>query len=321
MRLVPSLLLAPLFLFSAPPAPAEAGPLRDWFTQRRVNAAGGDEERELVEAGRGERAVAPAGVTVERDVEYGLDAAQRFDVYLPGAGTRDAPVILMVHGGGWAHGDKAMQAVVANKVAHWVPKGFIVVSTNYRLVPAADPLRQARDLARALATVQAKAPRWGGDPNKLILMGHSAGAHLAALLTASPEIAPSHGARPWLGTVALDSAAYDVEALMEGRHAGLYDQAFGPDPSLWKAASPVAQLRGATPPLLAVCSTRRTDSCRSAQQFVRRASALGTHAQALGQDLSHKGINEELGRPGSYTEAVDAFLAGLDPAVAQRLRR
>lgn len=321
MRVVPSLLLAPLFLFTVLPTPAEAGPLRDWFTQRRADAAAADEERDLVEAGRGERAPVPAGVTVERDLEYGLDAAQRFDVYLPSAGARNAPVILLVHGGGWAHGDKAMQAVVANKVAHWVPKGFIVVSTNYRLVPAADPLRQARDLARALATVQAKAPGWGGDPAKLILMGHSAGAHLVALLSASPEIAPSHGARPWLGTVALDSAAYDVEAVMEGRHLGLYDQAFGADRALWKAASPAAQLRGATPPLLAVCSTRREASCRAARQFVRKASAFGARAQAVEQDLTHRGINEELGRPGAYTEAVDAFLAGLDPAVADRLRR
>jgi acetyl esterase/lipase len=230
-------------------------------------------------------------------------------------------VILMVHGGGWAHGDKAMQAVVANKVAHWVPKGFIVVSANYRLVPAADPLQQARDLAAALATVQAKAPGWGGDPAKLILMGHSAGAHLVALLSASPGSASSHGARPWLGTVALDSAAYDVEAVMGGRHLGLYDQAFGADPVLWKASSPAAQLRAATAPLLAVCSSRRADSCRAARQFVRRASAFGTRAQVLEQDLTHKGINEELGSPGAYTEAVDAFLGGLDPAVAERLGR
>lgn len=142
-------------------------------------------------------------------------------------------------------------------------------------------------------------------------MGHSAGAHLVALLAASPGVAQQQGASPWLGTIALDSAALDVVQIMQSRHASFYDRAFGKDPAYWQAASPRHKLKAGAAPLLLVCSSRRDDSCPQAQQFTAHASALGVQAQVLAQDLSHKGINEELGRPGAYTGAVEAFMASL----------
>jgi arylformamidase len=77
-------------------------------------------------------------------------------------------------------------------------------------------------------------------------------------------------------------------------------------------------LQAGAAPLLAVCSTRRSDSCAQAQQFVQQATALGVRASVLGQDLSHRDINQQLGLEGGYTRAVESFMAGLDPAV-QRL--
>src|SRR6185295_4587727 len=127
----------------------------------------------------------PPGVTVERDVSYGTFPRQRMDVYLP-TGTRTGAVIVMVHGGAWRIGDKSMPQMVGNKVARWVPRGDVFVSINYRMLPQADPLTQADDVARALAAVQARAASWGADPRRVILMGHSAGAHLVALLSARP---------------------------------------------------------------------------------------------------------------------------------------
>jgi acetyl esterase/lipase len=120
-----------------------------------------------------------------RDVAYGSDPAQRMDVYLP-PDAKNAPVLLLVHGGAWRIGDKAHGRVVENKVARWVPQGFVVVSVNYRMLPGADPRVQADDVALALATAQRQAPAWGGDPAKFVLMGHSAGAHLVSLLDAQP---------------------------------------------------------------------------------------------------------------------------------------
>jgi acetyl esterase/lipase len=262
--------------------------------------------------------VAPAGTRQLRDVAYGDDPLQRYDVYAP-AGAHDAPVIVMVHGGGWRRGDKAMPGVVVNKLARWGARGFVVVSVNYRLLPRADLHAQLDDVARALASVQRRAAEWGGDGRRVVLMGHSAGAHLVALLAARPSLAFGRGASPWLGTVVLDSAALDVPAIMQGPHFPLYDHAFGHDPAQWTALSPLQQLQARGAPVLAVCSSRRLESCPSAQRFAARANALGTRAEVLEEDLGHGEINRELGLDSQYTRRVERFLAGLDPRVAQLL--
>jgi acetyl esterase/lipase len=249
----------------------------------------------------------PAGARVVRDVAYGSDPRQRFDVYAP-AGAHDAPVILMVHGGGWRRGDKSMSNVVANKVAYWVPRGVVVISVNYRMLPDTLPLEQARDVARALSLAQRRAAEWGGAPDRFVLMGHSAGAHLVSLLAAEPQLAREQGARPWRGTVSLDSACLDVVQTMRGPHLPLYDQAFGTNPADCLAASPYQHLVAASAPVLAVCSSRRRDSCPQAHAFVDKVQPLGGRARVLEEDLSHGEINKTLGEPSDYTTGVDAFL-------------
>lgn len=298
-----SVLLATVCL----PQPVDAGPLRDWLGSR--DEADSSDDRDDTSAPFG----LPAETRLLRDLAYGPHARQRMDVYVPHRATTasPAPIILMVHGGAWRFGDKAMRRVVENKVKHWLPGGFIFVSTNYRLLPDTAPLEQARDVARALASVQARAADWGGDPSRVVLMGHSAGAHLVALLTANPAMAQALGARPWRGTVALDSAAMNVVPIMEGRHPRLYDRAFGPSAADWTAASPTLQLTPAAPPLLAVCSSRRKDACPQAEGLRDRAATLGTRVDVLPQDLSHSDINQRLGLPGDYTAAVDTFLRSL----------
>lgn len=243
-----------------------------------------------------------------RDVAYGNAAAQHMDVYLPGQATSAAPVIFMVHGGGWRLGDKANAPVVKHKVAYWLAKGFIFISINYRLLPEAKPLQQAEDVARALATAQSKAVEWGADPAKFIVMGHSAGAHLVALLAAKPSSALALGAKPWLGTILLDSAALNVEQLMRVRHLPLYDRAFGQDSESWRVVSPYHVLAEQATPILAVCASSRQESCAQAQQFVNKANALNVQASVIQQDLSHGEINEQLGVAGAYTEAVAVYI-------------
>lgn len=251
----------------------------------------------------------PESVAVRQDLAYGADPAQRVDVYLPRA-PRAAPVLFMVHGGAWMLGDKAHGGVVANKVGRWVPKGYILVSVNYRLSPP-EPLQQARDVAKALAFTQREAGGWGGDANRIVVVGHSAGAHLVALLAADPQLTTAEGARPWLGTVALDSAAYDVEEIMRGRHFRFYDRVFKDDPAYWRSASPLHRLTTTPRPLLAVCSSQRRRSCPQAQAFARKVTALGGRAEVLPVAKSHKEINHELGLPGPYTDAVEAFIRSL----------
>lgn len=250
----------------------------------------------------------PAGTRVLRDIAYGTSARQRFDVYLPARPQR-APVIVMVHGGGWAFGDKDHAGLIPNKAAQWLPRGYVLVSVNYRLLPEAAPLEQARDVARALATVQRRARDWGADPGRVVLMGHSAGAHLVALLDAAPGLLVQAGASQPRGTVALDSAAMDVVQMMQlPRRPRLYDRAFGDDRGDWIAASPYHQLARGAPPLLAVCSSRRRDACPQARALAAKAATLGVRVQVLPQDLSHLQINQVLGAPSAYTDAVVAFV-------------
>lgn len=260
----------------------------------------------------------PVGTRVTNDIAYGSDPRQRLDVYAP-SNAEHAPVIVMVHGGAWAFGDKAARNVVENKVARWVARGFIFISVDYRMLPDNPPSTQVADVARALAFAQQHAKAWGGDPSQFILMGHSAGAHLVSLLTADPAIGQAYGVEPWLGTVSLDSAALDVVQIMQQRHLPLYDRAFGNQPADWIAVSPTQQMHGRVVPFLAVCSTRRENSCPPAQAFVSKAHSFGSQAKVLPEDLTHEQINEQLGASSDYTRSVETFMRSLSPIVSKAL--
>lgn len=225
----------------------------------------------------------------------------------------------MVHGGGWSRGDKAMRSVVQNKVARWVPRGFILISVDYRLLPQAGVQAQLEDLALAVATAQQRVAEWGGDGRRLVLIGHSAGAHLAALLSTQAALVRARGGWSWLGTVSLDSAALDVPQVMQSRHLRLYDRAFGNDPAYWAQVSPLQQLRGPIAPMLLVCSTRRSDSCPQARQFAAVAQGFHSRTPLLPENLSHRQINQELGLESDYTRGVERFMASLDAGMARQL--
>ena len=299
-------------------APAQnGGRLRALIAQRQAAAA---------------PAALPAGVQRIADVPYGADPAQRMDVYVPtsptGAGATSlvasavrSPVIFMVHGGGWRYGDKAMGRVVQEKVSRWVPKGFILISINYRMLPDTPVAVQERDVQAALMAAQQRAGTWGGDPSRFILMGHSAGAHLVALLNARAPQALREGAWPWLGTVSLDSAVMNVPAYMRAPHLPLYDDAFGSDPAYWVALSPFHQWTVGAPPVQLVCSTERADQpCSQADALARHVRNQGGRAEVLPQDLNHGEINATLGLESDYTRAVEAFMGSLDLEVARRLQ-
>ena len=290
-----------VLMYAAAIQTAYAGPLRDLIKERRAQHAPKEDSQDWS---------MPTDTQVTRNVSYGSDERQCFDVYAPRE-AKGAPVIFMVHGGAWRNGDKGASNVVRNKVAHWVPKGTVFISLNYRMLPDKDPLEQARDVARALAAAQTQAAAWGGDRNRFILMGHSAGAHLVAFLTAAQAMQAEFGIMPWKGTIMLDSAALDVVRIMEGRHMRLHDDAFGKDPVYWKSISPFHALETKTPALLAVCSSQRQDSCNQSERFVAKAKSFGTRASVLPQNLSHEEINQLLGQDSAYTNAVDAFIDSL----------
>lgn len=269
---------------------------------------------QLREASRRERAVAlPAGARAVRNVVYGADPAQRFDVYLPN-GVRHVPVFFFVHGGGWANGDKTNPGV-ENKIDFWLAKGYAVISANYRMLPEAAPLQQARDVAQAVATAQRRAGEWNLDPAHFVLAGHSAGAHLVALLGADPKLLAAVGAQRPLGVVSLDSGALDVPALMGmPRLPKLYRNAFGDDENYWVSTSPQHQLGRAALPMLIVCSSERrfpSSPCDEGRKLAQKAAQLGVRMEVLSEPMSHAEINRELGLPSAYTEAVAKFVDSL----------
>ena len=293
---------------------AFGGPLRDRIEDRLDSRRAAAQTEGAGEMDPGDQSTTgvrlPPEARFQRDVPYGDDPQQRLDVYIPGQ-AKGAPVILMVHGGAWMIGDKAASGFVSNKVARWLPKGYVIVSSNYRMSKRPNPLEQADDIARALAFVQAKAPSWGGDPTRVLLLGHSAGAHLVSLLAANQRIVTGKGGAPWLGTIVLDSAAYDVVEIMQSKHRGFYDRVFGKDRSFWTEASPYHRLTAAPAPMFLVCSSQRNDACPQARAFSSKVTELGGRVAVLPADLTHAQINKELGQPSEYTKAVEDFMRTL----------
>jgi acetyl esterase/lipase len=252
---------------------------------------------------------APASAATLTDQRYGPDAAQIADVYLPDAPhARAAPILVIVHGGSWKNGDKAAAEVVDNKLAHWLPQGYAIVSVNTRLMPQARPEAQAEDLGRAIAWITQQAPSWQADASNVIVMGHSSGGHLLALLAADDAMRQRTGAPLWRASVILDGAGFDLLDVMPRPHAPFYDEAFGTDPARWAVASPAAQLRSGQPPALFVCSTLRPDPCRRAQRYADLLTAQGGQAELVGVARNHAQINADVGADNDETRAISAFI-------------
>ena len=260
-------------------------------------------------------AVSPqAPGTVEH--AYGADPKQRLDLAKP-AGAKKSPVLLFVHGGGWSIGDKAHAAAAK---ASWAnSKGWAFASTNYRLVPQATVEQQAADVASAIAWLRANAAKEGLDPDRIVLMGHSAGAHLAALVGTDPQYLKAAGVpmAAIRGVVLLDGAGYDV--VTQAGDPGnivkpMYDAAFGTDPKRQAALSPTRQ--AAAPNAanwLILPIERRADSQTQSKELAAALAKAGSSAVvAVVPGESHSSLNKGFGEEGDFaTKEVERFLASL----------
>ena len=247
------------------------------------------------------------------EIAYGGDARQRLE-FTP-ATRPGAPLVLFVHGGAWSMGDMAMAGHMA---VHFHDRGDAFASVDYRLVPDANPQQQAEDVAAAIARLIADAPRLGIDPARVMIIGHSAGAHLAALVGTDPFYLAAHhlpiGAIR--GVVLLDGAGYDVAAQMQ--YAGpllrsLYHRAFGDDPAFQQRVSPIAQ--AAAPNAGSFLIFHIASRADSGAQSVRLGAVLrgaGTPAEVVSVEGSHADIFRQFGQPGHRaTELTDAFADAL----------
>ncbi|MSR46277.1 MAG: alpha/beta hydrolase [Planctomycetes bacterium] len=225
-----------------------------------------------------------------------------------GAPVRGLPIVLFVHGGSWQKGEK--RGSVERRAPAFGGAGVIYASMNYRLAPDWMHPAQVRDVAAALAWLHDHARAFGGDPDALFVMGHSAGAHLAALVSVDERWLGEHR-RPLSmlrGAILMDGSAYDVIGRGDDRPgaAEFMKPVFGEDITTWADASPVNHVAPdkGIPPCLLLVAGRNPDSGAAAKNLADKLTAAGARADVvLFPNKTHVSITRELGAPGDVPTA------------------
>jgi acetyl esterase/lipase len=178
-----------------------------------------------------------SGVQVSRDVAYGTHARHRLDVFRP-AGASDADVVVFVHGGAFVRGDKCATEHIYDNVLYWFARqGCVGFNVEYRLAPEAQYPGGAADVAAAVGWVREHARSHGGNPARIFLVGHSAGATHAAAYACDPVARPAAG--PGVAGLVLISGRLRADARADNPNAAAVRAYFGADESLYEARSPV----------------------------------------------------------------------------------
>ena len=266
---------------------------------------------------------APA-IPAPRTYAFGSDAKQSLD-YWPaaGGGFGRPPLVVFVHGGAWSMGDKS-NGTGKWKPAHFTAAGYAFASLDYRLVPQVRVEDEAADVARGLAFLIAHAGELGFDPARVVLMGHSAGAHLAALVATDEQYLKAAGLSfaSLKGVIPIDGAGYDVAKQMAGNAPRLlqakYEAAFGNDPARQRALSPTFAAAGGAghlPPFLLI-HVQRPDGVAQAEELEAALKSAGAEVARQGFAgeglMGHLEINRRLGDPACpATGVVDAWLKRL----------
>ena len=270
---------------------------------------------------------AKRGYVAHRDIDYDLGStpdpvsqasANRLDLYRPrGARKRSRPVVVWIHGGGWRRGDKRIG--VSKKAELFTRAGYVLASINYRLSSGSfdpdrpDPARvrfpdHPHDIGEAVGWLKQNVGRYGGDRRRFVLIGHSAGAHLAALIATDPRYLRAYGVGPRrvLGFAALDAPAFDIAAganpatsqRSRGGREMLWN-AFGTPAEnavsgAWAAGSPLTFAGPEDPPALLV--TQADNELRMSEHR-EMALALDRNPRrvVLSLPLDHRQINHALG--------------------------
>jgi len=249
------------------------------------------------------------------ELSYGSNALQKIDYWRPA--TNGAPLIVFVHGGAWMYGDKR-NATGENKIRHYLQQGYAFASVNYRLLPDCTVEQQAQDVAAALAYLVSHSEGLGFDPKRVVMMGHSAGAHLSALIGTDMRYLKEVGLGPesLRGVVLLDGAAYDIpRQIKEGGllMRGMYVSVFGFDRERQITLSPTHNAAAPNIPAFIILHVQRPDGIMQSQALAKALKDAGTSVDVHsfeGRGLTgHVEINNRLGDP-SYpaTPVVDEWL-------------
>ena len=240
---------------------------------------------------------------------------QMLDVYAPTKG-KNLPVVVWIHGGGWRRGDKAD---VHNKPKAFTEKGFILVSISYRFVPNVTVKQMAYDVAKAIRWTHDHAKDYGGDPNRIIVAGHSAGAQLAALVCTDDRYLKAEKLSLSIikGCVPVDGDTYDVPLqikTVEEKRAKSYRMTFGDEASQKNLSSVTHVAKGKNiPPFLILHVSDHPETKMQSQRLVKVLEAVGISAKAYpAEGKNHTTINNDLGladdRP---TQEMFSFLNGV----------
>lgn len=265
--------------------------------------------------------VAPL-LAAEPKIQRGLPYAepknerQTLDVYAPAEG-KNHPIVFWIHGGGWKAGDKAS---VQKKPQAFVDKGFVFVSTNYRFVPSVTVKEMTSDIAKAIRWVHDHAQDFGGDPKSIFVMGHSAGAHLAALVCTDDRYLRAEGLPLSIikGCVPVDVSVYDIPKRLKDGGAvppATFKAIFGDTEQSQQDLSPVTHVaKGKNiPPFLILHVADRPDTKAQSQWFADKLKEGGVSAKVVAAEgKTHGTINSDLGVPDDKpTQELFGFLAGV----------
>jgi len=247
-------------------------------------------------------------------MSYGSDPVQKLDYWKPAA--PGSPLVIYVHGGGWKRGSKELSA--DTKAAHYLPQGYAFASLGYRLVPNCKVEDQAQDVADAVAYLIKNAEKLGFDGKRIALMGHSAGAHLVALVGTDMRYLKKAGFGPksLRGVIPLDGACYDVpRQIVEGGDFmhDTYIQAFGTDPERQRTLSPTFHATAPNAPSFLILHVQRVDGAAQSKalgEALRKADTPAVVKGFEGRGLAgHAEINRRMGDPAHpATPVVDEWL-------------
>ena len=247
------------------------------------------------------------------DIPYVENGHERqvLDVYTPERAVDGSlPVMFWIHGGGWQVGDKSDVGVKPKVLTE---RGFVFVSTNYRLLPDVEMDVLIRDVAKSLGWVHRNIAKYGGDPKRIFVGGHSAGAQLAALICIDDRYLKEEGVSfaALKGCIPVDGDTYDIPKIImtaEHRQATYggkmftfgHRQKFGNDPEKhvdFSAVTHVAKDKG-IPPFLILFFSGNPDTTAQARRLEAVLKAAEIPATSYGkQDSNHSRLNDDLGKP------------------------
>ncbi len=260
---------------------------------------------------------------IKRDVPYADKPHERqvLDIYAP-KGAKDLPVVFWIHGGGWQTGDKSS---VQHKPQAFMDRGFVFVSTNYRLLPSVDMGTIIRDVAKSAGWVHKHIAEHGGDPKRIFVMGHSAGAQLAAIICTDDRYLKAEGVplSDIKGCVPVDGDTFDVPAIIATAEARWkahnlprakfgHREKFGNDPEKHRDFSAVTHVaKGKNiPPFLILYVSGHPDTTAQAQRLAAALKEAGVPVTLFGgRETTHNKLNADLGLPDDpATKALDQFV-------------